>query len=180
MTALSAISAGKNIPDDINVIIEIPANAMPVKYELDKDTGLLAVDRFMPTAMIYPCNYGYIPSTLADDGDPVDMLVMTPWPVQPGALVRCRAIGMLNMTDESGEDAKLLGVPIEKACKQYSHIKTLNDVSKTLLDSIEHFFSHYKDLEPNKWVKIKGWEDVSAAQKEITESVKRYKAGVPA
>ncbi len=168
------ISAGKQIPDDINVIIEIPAHASPVKYELDKDSGLLTVDRFMPTAMHYPCNYGYVPSTLADDGDPVDVLVMTPFSVQPGSLIRVRALGMLNMTDESGEDSKILAVPIEKVCVQFAKLKSLEDVSSVLLDSIVHFFEHYKDLEPNKWVKVKGWEDIEAAKKEIEDSVARY------
>ncbi len=169
------ISAGKQIPDDINVIIEIPAHASPVKYELDKDSGLLTVDRFMPTAMHYPCNYGYVPSTLADDGDPVDVLVMTPFSVQPGSLIRVRALGMLNMTDESGEDSKILAVPIEKVCVQFAKLKSLEDVSSVLLDSIVHFFEHYKDLEPNKWVKVKGWEDIEAAKKEIEDRMDEEK-----
>ena len=117
MTPLDHISPGRSIPDDFNVVVEISANCTPVKYEFDKDSGLLTVDRFMPTAMHYPCNYGFIPNTLSDDGDPVDVLVLTPYPIQPGSLIRVRALGMLQMTDESGEDCKVLAVPIEKVCK---------------------------------------------------------------
>ena len=175
MAALSTLSPGKHIPDDINVIIEIAANGDPVKYELDKETGLLKVDRFMTTAMFYPCNYGFIPNTLSNDGDPVDVLVMAPFPIQPGSLIRCRAVGVLQMTDESGEDYKVLALPVEKICMQYANMKTLQDIPKTMLDSISHFFEHYKKLEPNKWVKIGDWLDKSAAAKEINDSVGRYK-----
>lgn len=174
MSAINQIPAGKKIPEDFNVIIEIPANASSVKYEFDKETGLLVVDRFMPTAMHYPANYGFVPSTLADDGDPVDVLVITPFDVQPGCLIRCRALGMLKMTDESGEDAKVIAVPIEKICMQLSHVKTLNDIPKITRDSIVHFFEHYKDLEPNKWVKVTGWADTEAAKTEIEQSVARF------
>ena len=128
----------------------------------------------MPTSMHYPCNYGFIPNTLSDDGDPVDVLVITPFPVQPGSLMRVRALGMLRMTDESGEDCKVLAVPIEKACAQYAHMKALSDVPTVTLDSIAHFFEHYKKLEPNKWVKVDGWEGLDSAEKEINESVERY------
>lgn len=176
MTVFDQVSVGKSIPDDFNVIIEIPANSDPIKYELDKDSGLLCVDRFMPTAMHYPCNYGFVPHTLSDDGDPSDVLVVTPQAVQPGCLIRCRALGMLKMTDESGEDAKIIAVPVEKLCMEYKHIKKLEDLSETLLKSIEHFFEHYKDLEPNKWVKVEGWEGVDAVKKEINDSVERYKS----
>lgn len=174
MSVINQMSAGKKIPEDFNVIIEIPANAGSVKYEFDKETGLLTVDRFMPTAMHYPANYGFVPNTLAGDGDPVDVLVITPFDIQPGCLLRCRAIGMLEMTDESGEDAKVLAVPIEKICMQFSHIKSLQDISKITLDSIVHFFEHYKDLEPNKWVKVSGWKGVDAATAEIEQSVIRF------
>lgn len=176
MTVFDQVSVGKSIPDDFNVIIEIPANSDPIKYELDKDSGLLCVDRFMPTAMHYPCNYGFIPHTLSDDGDPSDVLVVTPQAVQPGCLIRCRALGMLKMTDESGVDAKIIAVPVEKLCLEYKHINKLDDLSEMLLKSIEHFFEHYKDLEPNKWVKVEGWEGVDAVKKEINDSVERYKA----
>ena len=174
MTALSTLSPGKNIPHDINVVIEISANSSPVKYEMDKATGLLSVDRFMPTAMFYPCNYGFVPNTLSNDGDPVDVLVMSPYPILPGSLVRCRALGVLQMTDESGEDYKILALPIEKICVQYAHIKTLNDVPLTLRNEITHFFENYKKLEPGKWVKVGAWLDADAAAKEINDSVERY------
>lgn len=174
MSALDHIPPGKSIPDDFNVVIEIAANCTPVKYELDKDSGLLTVDRFMPTAMHYPCNYGFVPNTLSDDGDPVDVLVLTPYPVQPGSLVRCRALGVLQMTDESGEDYKVLAAPIEKVCVHYAHMKTLKDVPEITLNSIAHFFEHYKKLEPNKWVKIGDWMGVDAAAKEIDSSIERF------
>src|SRR3990167_8766252 len=168
------IPAGVKLPDDFNAIIEIPTDEGQVKYEFDKDTGLLLVDRFMPTAMRYPCNYGFVPSTLAEDGDPVDVLVMTPYPVVPGSMLRVRPIGLLNMADEKGEDSKILAAPIEKSCAALAHIHSLKDVSPLLLKTIAHFFEHYKDLEPNKWVKVKGWEDKSAAERELIESIKRY------
>ncbi len=167
------IPAGVKIPEDFHAIIEIPADQGEVKYEFDKDTGLLVVDRFTPTPMRYPCNYGFVPSTLAEDGDPVDVLVMTPYPVVPGCLLRVRPIGLLSMADEKGEDSKILAAPIEKACLQLAHVKSLKDVPLMLLKALEHFFEHYKDLEPNKWVKIKGWEDKAAAEKELKEGVRR-------
>jgi len=134
----------------------------------------LSVDRFMPTAMHYPCNYGYVPSTLAEDGDPVDVLVMTPFAIQPGALIVCRALGMLKMEDEAGLDSKILAVPTEKICAQYSHIQSLDDVSEIFKNSIKHFFEHYKELESGKWVKVNGWEDKQAAHTELEEGIKRY------
>lgn len=176
MTAFKDLSPARSIPDDINVIIEVPAHAEPVKYEVDKDTGLLEVDRFMPAAMHYPCNYGFVPNTLSDDGDPVDILLIAPLPVQPGAYVRCRALGILQMTDESGEDAKIIAVPIKKVCMETAHIESLDDISKIKLDSIVHFFEHYKDLEPNKWVKVNGLAGVDAAAKELQESIDRFKS----
>ena len=172
--SFNQIKAGHDVPNDINVVIEIPAHAPPVKYEVDKDTGSIHVDRFMPTAMFYPCNYGYIPQTLAEDGDPTDVLVMTPVPVVVGSVIRARPIAMLNMTDESGVDVKILAVPIEKLCQQYRDIKTYHDVPELLLKSIEHFFEHYKDLEPEKWVKLNGWVDADAAKAEITASLEHY------
>jgi inorganic pyrophosphatase len=172
---MQAISAG-NLPHDFNVIIEISAEAGSVKYEVDKDSGLLMVDRFMPVAMYYPCNYGFVPSTLAEDGDPVDVLVMTPYPIQAGALLRARPIGLLRMTDESGKDSKILALPIAKACAQLAHIETLADVPTIMLDKIKHFFEHYKALEPGKWVKVDGWEDRHAAEAELQAGVARYRA----
>ncbi len=171
---LKKITAGKDVPNDINVIIEIPANSQPVKYEIDKDSGALFVDRFMSTAMFYPANYGYIPQTLSEDGDPVDVLVITPLPLLSGSVIRCRPIGVLNMTDEAGADAKLLAVPVDKLCREYQHIHSYKDISEHLLNSIEHFFEHYKDLEPEKWVKVDGWADAANAKHEIEASIKRY------
>lgn len=170
---LDRVGSGKNVPDDINVIIEIPSHADPVKYEVDKETGALFVDRFMNTAMFYPCNYGYVPLTLSDDGDPVDVLVMSPYPLISGAVVQCRPVGMLKMTDEKGEDGKVLAVPHDK---MYDPIQEISDVSELLLNQLSHFFEHYKDLEKNKWVKIDGWLDKAAARTEIIDSIARFQA----
>lgn len=174
--SLNIVNPGKDIPNDINVIIEIPAQSGPVKYEVDKETGALMVDRFLATAMFYPANYGYVPSTLSDDGDPVDVLVLTPVPLINGAIIRARPIGMLRMTDESGEDAKILAVPVDKLSTLYSNVKTHSDIPQQTLDSISHFFERYKDLENGKWVKVEGWEGPDAAKKEILASVERYNA----
>lgn len=173
--SLMQINSGRDIPNEINVIIEIPMHGEPVKYEVDKESGALFVDRFMSTAMFYPTNYGYIPNTLSEDGDPVDVLVITPVPLISGAVVRCRVIGMLKMTDESGVDAKLLAVPTSKLTKMYQDIETYEDMPQHLLMSIEHFFTHYKDLEEGKWVKIEGWAGIKEAHAEILASVERYK-----
>ena len=172
---LDKVTPGTNIPDEVNVIIEIPAHSDPVKYEVDKDTGAMFVDRFMNTAMHYPCNYGYVPHTLSEDGDPVDVLVLTPIPLISGSVIACRPISMMKMTDESGPDAKVLAVPIDKLATHYRHIKTMADLPKQLLDQIAHFFDHYKDLENNKWVNIEGWEDRDAAYQEILDSIERFK-----
>lgn len=173
--SLDRVPAGAKLPDEFNVIIEIPMNADPVKYEVDKDTGAVFVDRFMLTAMHYPCNYGYIPQTLSEDGDPADVLVITPFPIQIGAVICCRAIGVLEMDDESGGDAKLLAVPVDKLYPVYSSIKSTDDLPAQDISRIQHFFEHYKDLEKGKWVKVKGWKGVDAAKLEITSSVERYK-----
>lgn len=168
------ISPGKNIPNEVNVVIEIPAHSGPVKYEVDKDSGALFVDRFMSTAMFYPCNYGYVPQTLSDDGDPVDVLVVTPVPLLSGSVVAVRPIAMLKMTDESGEDAKILAVPTTKLLSMYAETKTHEDISSHLLSMITHFFEHYKDLEKEKWVKIEGWVGPEEAKQEIVASLERY------
>jgi len=168
------IEPGKDIPNDINVVIEIASNALPVKYEVDKYSGALMVDRLMSTAMHYPCNYGYIPQTLCGDGDPADVLVVTPIPLQPGCIVRCRPLGVLGMEDEAGEDSKIVAVPISKITKHYDKVESIADLPEELLEKITHFFEHYKDLEKGKWVKVTGWENVEGAQKEILDSVKRY------
>lgn len=172
--SLNSVPAGKNLPEEINVIIEIPAHADPVKYEVDKESGAIFVDRFMSTCMHYPTNYGYVPHTLSLDGDPVDVLVPTPFPLLAGSVIRCRPIGVLNMTDESGEDAKILAVPVDKLSTIYRGINEITQIPELLLNQISHFFEHYKDLEPNKWVKIEGWADAKAARDEITSSVDRY------
>jgi inorganic pyrophosphatase len=148
----------------------------PVKYEVDKDSGAIFVDRFMSTSMHYPCNYGYIPHTIAGDGDPVDVLVVTQFALPPGVVVRCRPVGMLAMTDEAGEDAKLLAVPVDKLTPMYSNVHSPDDVPNILLEQIAHFFAHYKDLEPGKFVKIDGWKGIEAAKNEIMEGVSRYAA----
>lgn len=171
---LDNLASGKQIPDDINVVIEIPSNSHPIKYEVDKDSGMVMVDRFIGTAMFYPCEYGFVPHTLSEDGDPVDVLVVAPYSLQPGSVIRCRPVGMLQMTDESGKDAKILAVPVDKLTPKYKHIQHPEDLGKELLGKIEHFFRHYKDLESGKWVKIDGWASVEAAKNEILASVKRY------
>jgi inorganic pyrophosphatase len=142
---------------------------------VDKDTGAIFVDRFMATCMHYPTNYGYINQTLSEDGDPADVLVMTPFPLLAGCVIKCRPVGVLKMTDESGTDAKILAVPVDKLSTIYRGIKDIGDVDELTLNQIEHFFSHYKDLEPGKWVKIDGWEDAESAKAEIVSSVERYK-----
>lgn len=172
--SLNKVPSGQNLPDDFNVIIEIPQHGEPVKYEVDKESGAIFVDRFMNTAMHYPCNYGYIPHTLSSDGDPVDVLVITPVPLNTGVVVRCRPLAVLKMEDESGLDAKVLAVPVDKLSTLYRGLKTHTELPPIILKQIEHFFAHYKDLEPNKWVKIGGWEGIDAARAEIMAGVKMY------
>ena len=174
--SLNHVPAGKKTPDEFNVIIEIPMNADPVKYEVDKESGALFVDRFMGTAMHYPCNYGYIPQTLSDDGDPADVLVITPFPLVHGAVIACRAIGVLHMDDEGGGDAKLLAVPTVKLLPLYEKITKIDDLPPLELSRIQHFFEHYKDLEKGKWVKLKGWEGPEAARAEVVKSIAAYQA----
>ena len=171
---LDRVPSGYDVPNDINVIIEIPSHSDPVKYEVDKDTGAMFVDRFMGTAMHYPCNYGYVPHSLSDDGDPVDVLVLTPIPLISGSVIRCRPVGVLKMTDESGDDAKVLALPIDKLCKTYRNVQDFRDLSPSVLESIAHFFEHYKDLDEGKWVRVEGWHGLYEANKEIIESIERY------
>ena len=170
---LDRVCSGENCPNDINVIVEIPSHSDPVKYEVDKDTGAMFVDRFMTTSMHYPCNYGYVPHTLSQDGDPVDVLVLTPVPLISGSVIRCRPVGVLKMTDESGDDAKILAVPVAKLCSLYKDVKDHNDIPKMVLDQIAHFFAHYKDLEPDKWVKIKRWGEADEACRMIETAIRR-------
>ena len=172
--SLDNVTPGKNVPDCFNVIIEIPMNADPVKYEVDKETSAIFVDRFMSTAMHYPTNYGYVPKTISGDGDPVDVLVITPVPLIPGVVVTCRAIGILKMEDEAGQDGKVLAVPIDKILSLYTRWKKPDDLSPVRLKTIAHFFEHYKDLEVNKWVKILGWEGPESAKQEIMEGIANY------
>ena len=172
--ALNDVPSGLSLPNDFNVIIEIPMDADPVKYEVDKESGAIFVDRFMSTAMHYPCNYGYIPHTISDDGDPVDVLVVAQFPLPPGVVVRCRPIGMLDMEDEAGGDAKVLAVPVDKLTHMYRSVVHSRDMPQILLDQITHFFAHYKDLEPEKFVKIRGWLGIEEAKQEIMTGVKRY------
>ncbi len=171
---LDRVCSGQNCPSDINVIVEIPAHSDPVKYEVDKDTGAMFVDRFMTTSMHYPCNYGYVPHTLSDDGDPVDVLVLTPVPLISGSVVNCRPIGVLKMTDESGDDAKVLAVPVDKLSKVYRNVQDFRDLSPVILDQIAHFFEHYKDLDEGKWVRVEGWAGIEDARAEIMNSIAMF------
>ena len=168
------VSAGKNAPQEINVIIEIPAQEGPVKYEVDKATDMIKVDRIMSTSMRYPANYGYMPKTLAEDGDPTDVLVVTPFSLLPGSYIVARPVGMLEMTDENGPDFKVIAVPVDKVSKVYSEVQKPEDLGMVLLNSIVHFFETYKLLEPGKWVKMGNWLNAEAAKQEITKSLARY------
>ena len=172
---LERVTAGRDVPNEVNVIVEIPMLADPVKYEVDKATGAVFVDRFMSTAMHYPCNYGYVPRTLGGDGDPVDVLVISPLPLITGVVVRCRPVCMLQMRDEAGDDTKLLAVPIDKLTSQYRNVRSPRDLPEAQLAAIQHFFEHYKDLEAGKWVKVKGWSGAAAAKKEILKGVAQFK-----
>jgi inorganic pyrophosphatase len=176
---LDRVSAGKDVPNDCNVIIEIPMHGDPIKYEVDKETGAVFVDRFMSTAMHYPCNYGYIPRTLSEDGDPCDVLVLSPVPLITGVVVRCRPIGMLRMTDEAGGDSKILAVPIDKLSSLYRSIESPSDLPEITIRQIAHFFEHYKDLEPGKWVRVSSWVGAEEAKSEINASVARYNGAHP-
>ncbi|CAM5190863.1 inorganic diphosphatase [Oligella ureolytica] len=174
--SLVNVPAGSNLPEEFNVVIEIPMNSDPIKYEVCGDTGAVLVDRIMLAAMHYPLNYGYIPQTLSLDGDPVDVLVKTPFPLQAGSVVKCRTIGVLEMEDEAGIDAKLIAVPVDKIYPVYSSIKSIEDLPELERAQIKHFFEHYKDLESGKWVKVTGWNTAEVAKKEISASVERFEA----
>ena len=172
--SLDNVTPGNKVPHAFNVIIEIPMNADPVKYEVDKATGAIFVDRFMSTAMHYPTNYGYVPKTISGDGDPVDVLVITPVPLIPGVVVTCRAIGILKMEDEAGQDGKVLAVPTDKILSLYTQWQKPEDLNPLRLKTIAHFFEHYKDLEAGKWVKILGWEGPESAHQEILDGIANY------
>ena len=173
---LSALAIGKNPPEDVNVVIEVPLGGEPIKYELDKESGALVVDRFLYTSMRYPGNYGFIPHTLSGDGDPCDVICLNTRAIAPGAVMSCRIVGVLLMEDNAGMDEKLIAVPSSSLTARYDHVQNYTDLPKITLDQVEHFFAHYKDLEPGKWVKIKGWGDVDMARRMVLEGIERAKA----
>ena len=172
---IDEVSIGDNPPREVNVIIEVPLRSDPIKYEFDKDAGAIVVDRFLYTSMFYPCNYGFVPHTLSDDGDPVDVMVVGRMPVQPGAILAVRVIGMLDLEDEAGGDEKILAVPAPKITKLYEKVNSYEDLPEIDLQRLQHFFEHYKDLEPDKWVKVGGWRDADHAARIVEESIKRAK-----
>ena len=174
---IDKLAIGTNPPDDINVIIEVPIGGEPIKYEMDKASGALVVDRFLYTSMRYPGNYGFIPHTLSEDGDPCDVIVCNTRAILPGAVINCRPVGVLLMQDEAGTDEKILAVPMPKLTRRYERVHSYTDLPEITLQQVEHFFEHYKDLEKTKWVKITGWGDAAKAKSIILESVERYKKG---
>ncbi|RAI03074.1 inorganic diphosphatase [Acuticoccus sediminis] len=173
---IDAIPIGKNPPEDINVIIEVPVGGEPIKYELDKASGTLWVDRFLYTPMRYPVNYGFVPHTLSEDGDPIDVMIASTRPIIPGAVMKARPIGVLKMEDDGGMDEKIIAVPVTKLTRRYEKLLSYKDMPSITLEQIQHFFEHYKDLEPGKWVKIHGWGDVDEAKQLIVEAIERAKA----
>jgi inorganic pyrophosphatase len=170
---ISKISIGKDAPNYVNVIIEVPMNADPVKYEMDKDSGAIFVDRFIATPMYYPCNYGFVPNTLSDDGDPCDVLVVSDYPVISGAVISAKPVGVLIMEDEKGMDEKIIAVPAKKLNSQYENIESYKELPENLINKIRHFFENYKGLEKGKWVKVQGFEDAIKAKKLIQEGIDR-------
>lgn len=173
---ITAIGPGQNPPHDINVVVEIPLGGAPVKYELDKASGALFVDRFLHTAMFYPGNYGFVPGTLSEDGDPCDVLVVGQVPVVPGAIIRCRPVGALKMQDEAGGDEKIVAVPVDELHPFYTGVRSYRDLPPLVCDQIAHFFQHYKDLEAGKWVKLDGWVDAEEAGQLVMDAIARAKA----
>ena len=178
--SLNKVTPGNNLPESFNVVVEIPMDSDPIKYEVDKESGAIFVDRFMTTAMYYPSNYGYVPQTLSGDGDPVDVLVITPYALVPGVVVPCRALGILKMEDEAGVDGKVLAVPTNKVLPMYSQWKSVEDVNPARLKALSHFFEHYKDLEEGTWVKVLGWEGIESAHKEIMDGIENYRVAAEA
>lgn len=176
---IDAISIGNNPPHDVNVIIEVPIGGEPIKYELDKESGTLVVDRFLHTAMRYPGNYGFVPHTLSEDGDPVDVLVANTRAIVPGAVINCRPVGVLRMEDEAGGDEKIIAVPSSKLTKRYDKVMSVSDLPEITLQQISHFFQHYKDLETNKWVKVLGFEGPDTARRMIEEAIARQTLNEP-
>ena len=171
---ISKITPGRAPPDDLHVFIEIPVGGVPVKYELDKTSGALFVDRFLHTSMFYPGNYGFIPQTLSDDGDPCDVIVVGSVPVVPGAVVRCRPVGVLMMEDEAGGDEKIIAVPVDALHPFYTNVRTYTDLPVLLIEQIQHFFEHYKDLEKGKWVKVTRWHGPEEAKALIVAAIRRH------
>ena len=174
---LNAIATGKNPPDDVNVVIEVAIGGEPIKYELDKKSGTLVVDRFLYTPMRYPGNYGFVPHTLSDDGDPIDVLVANTRPIVPGAVINVRPVGVLRMEDDAGTDEKIVAVPVPKLTQRYVNVKNYTDLPPITLEQIQHFFEHYKDLEPGKWVKVAGWGSAEDARRLISEAIERNRRG---
>jgi inorganic pyrophosphatase len=172
---IDAIMVGNNPPEDVNVIIEVPIGGEPIKYEMDKAAGTLVVDRFLHTPMRYPGNYGFIPHTLSEDGDPIDVLVANTRPIVPGAVINVRPIGVLKMVDDAGGDEKVLAVPVPKLTKRYEHVMSYTDLPRNTVEQVEHFFAHYKDLEPGKWVRMEGWGDAAEAKRLIQDAIARAK-----
>lgn len=175
---LEAVPVGANAPHEVNVVIEVPIGGEPIKYEMHKESGALMVDRFLYTAMRYPGNYGFIPHTLSDDGDPCDVIVANTRAIVPGAIMSCRIVGVMIMEDEAGGDEKLIAVPSSKLTKRYENVQNYTDLPQITLDQIEHFFAHYKDLEPGKWVKVMGWVGPEEAKEEILQGVRTYDSAV--
>lgn len=175
---LDAIAIGKNPPDDVNVVIEVPIGGEPIKYEMDKEAGTLVVDRFLYTPMRYPGNYGFVPHTLSDDGDPIDVLVANTRPIIPGAVINVKPIGVLKMDDEGGGDEKIIAVPSAKLTQRYANVTNYTDLPEITWKQIEHFFVHYKDLEPGKWVKLIGWGDAAEAKALIVQAIERARKSV--
>ena len=173
---LDAIPIGENPPEDVNVVVEVPIGGEPIKYEMNKEAGTLFVDRFLHTPMRYPGNYGFVPHTLSDDGDPVDVLVANTRPIAPGAVINVRPVGVLKMEDDGGGDEKIIAVPALKLTKRYLHVQNHTDLPQITLEQIRHFFEHYKDLEPGKWVRVLGWGDAAEARRLITEAIERARS----
>ena len=173
---IDAITIGENPPEDVNVIIEVPLGGQPIKYELDKDAGTLVVDRFLYTPMSYPGNYGFVPHTLSEDGDPIDVLVINTRELVPGCVINVRPVGVLIMEDNAGQDEKVIAVPSHALTKRYDHVLTISDLPEITKEQIEHFFEHYKDLEPGKWVKIGDWHGTEIAKQLVVEAIDRAKA----
>jgi inorganic pyrophosphatase len=174
---IDAIAIGTHPPEDVNVIIEVPIGGEPIKYEMDKAAGTLVVDRFLHTPMRYPGNYGFVPHTLSDDGDPIDVLVANTRPIVPGAIINVRPIGVLKMHDDGGGDEKIIAVPVPRLTKRYESVHEYTDLPAITREQIQHFFEHYKDLEVGKWVKLIGWGDAAEARQLIVDAIERTKKG---